>query len=647
MKRIKLAAAALNQTPIAWNQNYQNILSAIEQAKAQQADLLCLPELCVSGYGCEDAFMANGVLETSLHLLEQLIPQTQGIAVTIGLPMSVNGHTYNAVAMVTDGKLLGFAAKQNLAGDGLHYEPRWFTAWLPNEQITVNVAGNQVPFGDVTFWIGGVHVGFEICEDAWIEERPAKRLASRDVGVILNPSASHFAFGKHQLRRRLLVAGSQAIAGAYVYANLVGNEAGRAIYDGDTMIGVDGTVVASGSRFSYRDVVLTTAVVDVKTLESTTAITSEFEFGEHTEPAVTSASEVCAWEKSQALKEEEFARSLSLALFDYMRKSGSHGFVLSLSGGADSATVAVLVKLMIDFAVQDIGLSGVAQRLGHCFDSIAPDSSEKWVGELLWCVYQATRNSSEITRDAAANVAKAIGARFYELNVDGVVQQYKSLVSNVLERELTWDRDDLALQNIQARGRAPSVWMLANIKCGLLLATSNRSEAAVGYTTMDGDTCGGISPIAGIDKAFLRQWLRWLEKQGPHGGEPIAALVNVNQQQPTAELRPPAEKQTDESDLMPYEILDLIERLAIRDKLMPQEILDTLTGHELTAEYEADREQVITWVKKFFQLWSRNQWKRERFAPSFHVDDENLDPKTWCRFPILSGGFCRELDALE
>ena len=92
MKRIKLAAAALNQTPIAWDQNYQNILAAIEQARAQQVDLLCLPELCISGYGCEDAFLAHGVLETSRDILESLIPQTQGLAVTLGLPMSVNGR---------------------------------------------------------------------------------------------------------------------------------------------------------------------------------------------------------------------------------------------------------------------------------------------------------------------------------------------------------------------------------------------------------------------------------------------------------------------------------------------------------------------------------------------------------------------------
>jgi NAD+ synthase (glutamine-hydrolysing) len=117
----------------------------------------------------------------------------------------------------------------------------------------------------------------------------------------------------------------------------------------------------------------------------------------------------------------------------------------------------------------------------------------------------------------------------------------------------------------------------------------------------------------------------------------------VNVQQPTAELRPPAEGQTDEGDLMPYPLLDAIERLAIRDKKPPAEILEILVANE--PQYTP--EQLKLWVTKFFRLWCRNQWKRERYAPSFHLDDENLDPKTWCRFPILSGGFSYELKGLK
>jgi NAD+ synthase (glutamine-hydrolysing) len=240
-------------------------------------------------------------------------------------------------------------------------------------------------------------------------------------------------------------------------------------------------------------------------------------------------------------------------------------------------------------------------------------------------------------------VAEALGARHLELDVEELVQGYRSRIEAALGRTLAWDGDDLSLQNIQARARAPSVWLIANLERALLLSTSNRSEAAVGYATMDGDTAGGLSPIAGIDKNFVRAYLRWLESDGPVGLGAIPALRAVNEQAPTAELRPAAAGQTDESDLMPYDVLDAIERGAIRDKRSPREILAGLV-----VDFPAyDRPTLVLWLRRFFRLFAQNQWKRERYAPSFHVDDESLDPKTWYRFPILSGGFERELEDLD
>ena len=160
---------------------------------------------------------------------------------------------------------------------------------------------------------------------------------------------------------------------------------------------------------------------------------------------------------------------------------------------------------------------------------------------------------------------------------------------------------------------------------------------------MDGDTSGGVSPIAGIDKAFLRQWLSWMETRGPIGIEPIPALSYITAQAPTAELRPEEYDQTDEGDLMPYVLLDAIERAAIRDKLAPIDSYDLMRSR--FPQYGLA--QLGVWVERFFTLWSRNQWKRERYAPSFHLDDENLDPKTWCRWPILSGGFREDLADLR
>jgi NAD+ synthase (glutamine-hydrolysing) len=302
-----------------------------------------------------------------------------------------------------------------------------------------------------------------------------------------------------------------------------------------------------------------------------------------------------------------------------------------------------LIARLVDFAASEIGREGLLKKLSHIRGLETTKNNKQLVHRLLTCVYQTTRNSGDVTRNAARTVAEALGAEYFEFDVDRVVEEYKSLVARGIGRELDWQTDDLALQNVQARARAPGVWMLANIRGALLLSTSNRSEAAVGYATMDGDTSGGLAPIAGIDKAFLRRWLRWCEKKGPEGIGPLTELAVVNDQAPTAELRPPSLKQTDEDDLMPYELLDAIERAAIRDKQSPGEVLIMMQ-----AEFpQHSRENLIGWVERFFRLWSRNQWKRERYAPSFHLDDENLDPKTWCRFPILSGGYDRELAELR
>lgn len=657
MKLIKVAAGVLNQTPLDWDNNLSNILDAIQAARDEDVSLLCLPELCITGYGCEDAFHSPGVLKTALRQLPEIVEATQGMVVCVGLPVAFAGGIFNVACLLVDGAVVGFVAKKFLAGDGIHYEPRWFKPWPSGSIATIEWDGVSYPIGDLIFNCGEIKIGFEICEDAWVGERPGAGLAARGVDVILNPSASHFAFDKHQIRQRFVLEGSRAFQVSYIYSNLVGNEAGRAIYDGDAMIASCGTMVAHGDRFTYRRTLLTTGVIDIDKSRMLRARTSSFQPAISTSgnefvacsfawPDVSPSATSCVvqgWEASSSIKEEEFARAVALGLFDYMRKSWSNGFVVSLSGGADSSSVVSLIKLMVDFAISDIGLAAFYDRLAYIPRLAAGVNQHEILGLLLTTVYQATRNSTAVTRDAAKQLADAIGASHLEFDVDEIVESYQMMVAQGIGRELTWEQDDLALQNIQARVRAPGVWMLANIKGALLLSTSNRSEAAVGYATMDGDTSGGLSPIAGIDKAFLRRWLVWLQSDGPDGLGPIDALDAVTAQQPTAELRPHASGQTDEEDLMPYDVLDMIERQAIRDKLVPDEVFANLR-----ASYpDVSDSRLYAWTDRFFKLWSRNQWKRERYAPSFHLDDENLDPKTWCRFPILSGGFRSELSALQ
>lgn len=659
MERVRIGAAVLNQTPLDWPGNRRRILEAIGAARAEGISILCLPELCVCGYGCEDLFASADLLRRSAAMLLEILPETRGLIVSVGLPIRYHNAVFNAAALLCDGALGGLVAKRFLAGDGIHYEPRWFKAWAQGRAALLDLGELRVPLGDLLFDCGGVRVGFEICEDAWVANRPGAVLARRGVDVLLNPSASHFAFEKHEIRRRFVLEGSRALCCSYVYSNLLGNESGRAIYDGSAILASDGRILAEAPRFSYREWNLVSATIDVEQTRTSAARSATFQplLVEEDDvvrlkfqwPRVKGAvhgavtPQLPAWERGEHLKEEEFLRAVSLGLHDYLRKSHSNGFVLSLSGGADSSAVACLVHAMLVLALQELGPERLRERLAWIPDLPASPDPREWTRRLLLCAYQATAQSSEVTLSSARELASSLGARFLHLDVDLLVKGYIELIAGAIGRPLCWERDDIPMQNIQARVRGPSVWMLANLEGALLLATSNRSEAAVGYATMDGDTCGGLSPLAGIDKDFIRAWLRWLESEGCAEIGPISVLKLVNEQAPTAELRPRGRHQTDEDDLMPYPVLDAIERRMVHDKLSPAEILQELPS--LFPEIPPDT--LARHVRRFFTLWSRNQWKRERFAPSFHVDQESLDPKTWCRFPILSGGFETELAELE
>lgn len=665
MKLVKVGVACVNQTPLAWDENFAHLRQAIEHARAEGVTMLCLPELAVTGYGCEDAFFMDGLLDTAWTQLEMLAKLAVNMVVAVGVPLYHEKALYNCAALLVDGNLVGFTAKQFLAGDGIHYEPRWFKAWPAGEMDwleRVDDEGNvkRYPLGDLLFDVGDVRIGFEICEDAWVANRPGNDLALRGADILCNPSASHFAFGKFAVRQRFVIEGSRAFGVAYLYANLLGNEAGRIIYDGGGLIASNNELVARGGRFSFHDVDLATAVIDIDANRREQArrgshrprhdaeeLVVEIKFAWPHQKNEAPAKQELTWEDRASLKEEEFARAVSLALWDYLRKSRSQGYVVSISGGADSAACAVLVALAVEMAFAQLGPGGVRQhlpwvrRLTEVIDTGGGLGSA--VGAILSVAYQPTENSGTTTRTAAEMVARAIGAEWHVIDVDQQLKLYLSAIEETIGRKLTWQQDDITLQNIQARVRAPSIWMLANVRGAVLLTTSNRSEAAVGYATMDGDTAGGLAPLGGIDKPFLRQWLRWMETKGPVGLTPVKALSYINAQAPTAELRPPGEAQTDEADLMPYDLLEAIEDSAIRDKHTPIEVMQELSPRFV----QWTPVQLAAWIERFFRLWCRNQWKRERIAPAFHLDDHNVDPRSWCRFPILCGGFDRELAELR
>ena len=641
MKYIKVAGAAVNQTPLDWSGNLRRLKAAIREARDQGVSLLCLPELSICGYGCEDTFFSDYVLQNSLDSLRHIAAECEGIVVSVGLPMELENCLYNASCLIQDREILGFVAKQELAGDGIHYEPRWFKTWPNNLVRDFELDGELYPFGDLTFEIDGVRIGFEICEDAWNGIRPAQDHYLNNVDIILNPSASHFAFGKSRVREKLVTETTRGYFCAYVYSNLLGNESGRIIFDGEILIASGGKLLGRCERFSFEEFKVQSAVLDVQAIRRQKKKSFNFEpaYPENLIPGVAEIPEAedpdyfgdRFTEPDMLTKEEEFHKAMALGLFDYMRKSYSRGFVVSLSGGADSSCCAALIAESLRMARAELGDERLRERLSY----MDLGDLDTVMARLLTCVYQGTENSGEETLRSARELALDLGATFYNWDVQMLYDQYTGMVEASLDRDLSWEQDDIALQNIQARLRAPGVWMVANIRKALLVTTSNRSEAAVGYATMDGDTAGGLAPLGGIDKAFLRQWLHYAERELG-----IEGLKWVNSLQPTAELRPSEEGQTDEGDLMPYPILDKIEKAAIRDYKSPVEVFKTLRGI-------VPDDVLKGYVAKFFTLWSRNQWKRERYAPSFHVDDANLDPKTWCRFPILSGSFREDLERLK
>lgn len=689
LNKLKLAAVTVNQIPLAWDHNRDNILNAIDEARQRGIELLCFPELCISGYGCEDAFLAAATSRRALQVLTEILPATQGLAVALGLPLWHRNRLYNAVCFVSDTKIQGFVAKQNLAGYGVHYEPRWFSPWIGGkvEDFTIPKTETKLsemklpersqknstddsscyPLGDQLFDWHGIKIGFEICQDAWVTDRIGISLAKRGVDLILNPSASHFAFGKLTSRKSFILAAAANFGVGYLYANLLGNEAGRIIYDGDTLIAAADAMLVSGPRFSFQDYVISSTTVDIQALRAYRAAmldkngTSDFYSAAKTIDYFKKGPD---WENSPYLKEEEFTRSIALALFDYLRKSKSQGFVLNLSGGADSSACVCLVYYMVQLGIQSLGAREFQQKLSY-IPAIAKllsenkkvdeqsgkalnnkndnkedtgytqQQSKKIMHNILFCLYQGTINNSTATKQLAKALCETLSVSFAEVTVDSLVKSYCELISDVLKQKLSWETDDIALQNIQARVRTPSIWLLANLRQAIVICASNRSEASVGYCTIDGDTAGGISPIAGVDKNFVLQWLKWLADIGPIGMSPLSILKDILALEPSAELRPLANKQKDEEDLMPYSWLAIIEQAFLRDRLSAAEIL-LLLKQKFPKENSKKLELA---VEKFLKLWTSNQWKRERLAPSFYVDDASVDPKTWCRYPILSGGY--------
>ena len=645
MKHFKIATASINTIALDINHNKSLIEKSIKHAEKMSVDILLLPELCLSGYGAEDMFLSNDFIESCWQALSKLHKTIacDSILVAVGLPyLDDDGKLYNACVLLTKNKILGVVCKQFLAKSGVHYEPRWFEPWPQGQKKNIYIDEAIVPVGELIFDINGFKIGFEICEDAWATPRLGQHLSQIGLDILLNPSASHFAIDKHQKRYQLVMQGSKDFDCVYVYSNLLGCEAGRTIYDGGNMVASKGKLLLQGKRFAFNSLYIDTVNLELepkltKTPTNIYIVSHKIKsFGNKEHLNLTNAIE---YQPENLLNVVILA--LSLGLWDWQNKTSQRGYVISLSGGADSALCASAVYLAHCTAFIELGSKSYHEALSKLNITIDMNVTnisavkEKVMPQVLTTVYQSSVNSGKITRQAAKILATGLGASHHCWSIESEVESYQDKIEQVLKRKLNWQQDDIALQNIQARVRSPGIWLIANIESKLLLATSNLSEASVGYCTMDGDTSGVLAPIGGISKSLVLQLNNFLCDEGIMilGQRiKIPELIAINKQKPTAELRPI--QQSDETDLMPFEVLDKIRYLSQVKHLAPNSVQNILLQTKFKVVYES--KNIKQFIKKYYKLYSKNQWKRERLAVSFHIEHDSACPKTFRRFPVLN-----------
>lgn len=669
-----VAAASLNQTVGDWFGNQRRISEVIAAAKARGARLLVLPEMAISGYSLCDRLFMRGTIDRSWRSLMELLPATDGIVVVVGLPVLHRGVLFNVAAVLADGRLLGLVPKENLATGDVQYENRWFSPWNHGDvEDFVAPDGATYRIGTLVFDVEGLGgLAVEVCEDGWKGLRPGSTYALAGAHLIANPSASWFTLGKHARRRRMVEQISQEDYVAYLYTSLLGCDATRLVFDGSVFIAASGDILAEGRRFRFGDAwELVDRVVDLGALERARMeegswrqqvealhrgqwgrlpeiieVRGAFRGDVPTPPAppywVGPTREPAADPSLSWLAEEGLIRrvptradlphlelelALCAGLRDYVRKSGIRGISLALSGGRDSAMCAVLVDRM------------------HRYDqpALSGDERRAWMRARFTTAYMSTANSGGATRAAARALAEEIGAEHFEGEIQAAVDTHLDTIAAMTGVRPSWEEPahDVPLQNVQARLRGSLIWMIANLRGHLLLTTSNKSEAAVGYATMDGDTSGGLSPLADVPKSLVQLWLAWAADF--HG---YASLAHVLETPATAELRPPGEAQTDEGDLMPFAVLD---RLMYQFVQLGQEPLEMFRAlwPEWEGRYHGDPLALAAHIRKFVRLFCFAQWKRERFAISFRVTAFDLDPKTGFRFPPVQAPFTEELAELD
>ncbi len=541
----RLTLAQLNPTVGALDGNSAKAAAAWSQARAARADMVALPEMFLSGYQLQDLAWRRAFLRDVEAVLDRLAKHcADGPAVGIGAPVMIDGALYNGYHILRDGRVAARMLKHHLPNTEVFDEERWFTPGPASGP----------------FRIGATRIGAPICEDAWYDD-PAETLTESGAQILLVANGSPYDRLKHDRRINAMVHRVTRTGLPLVYLNMVGGQDDQ-VFDGASFILNPGGDLAL--QLPAFDEVVT-----------------------HVDFAATDAG-LCAKVGQREILPDEWDldyRAMVEALRDYCAKSGFVKVMLGLSGGVDSALVAVI-------AVDALGADKVR------------------------CVMLPSEFTAPQSHKDAEAVARALGVRLDDVPIDGP----KDAVGTALADLFRGSEPGLAEENIQARLRGLLLMAISNKFGEMLLTTGNKSEVAVGYTTIYGDMAGGYNPIKDLYKSRVFQTCRWRNAnhrpwmQGPSGQVIPSRVID---KPPSAELRP---DQKDQDSLPPYDVLDqILEGLIDREASVADLVAE---GH--------DREL----VKRVEGLIYNSEYKRFQSAPGARITNRAL----WLdrRYPIVN-----------
>jgi NAD+ synthase (glutamine-hydrolysing) len=558
---MRIALAQLNLVVGDLDGNRGKILSGLTDAGAAGADLVVFPELAITGYPPEDLLLRPGFLRAARASLEEVAAAATDVVALVGTPW-LDRDLANACAVCADGRVQAVYRKQFLPNYGVFDEHRYFAE------------GRDL----VLLRLGEAHAGLTICEDIWQPGPPATDLALAGAQLLVNLSASPFHVGKAEDREEMLVTRARDTSSYLAFCNLVGGQ-DELVFDGHSVVLDDaGEVVARAAGFEEQllvvdiepELAVGRRLRDVRRREldrsrETTPSVEVVDLGEPSQPAGTVAGSVAPFEAEL----EQMRRGLVLGLRDNVEKNGFSEVVVGVSGGIDSAVTAAL-----------------------CVDALGAGR--------VHCVSMPSRFSSEGTRSDAARLAENLAADFREIPIEGTVEAF----GEALREATGGGLEGLAAENLQARARGVLLMGLSNTYGWLVVSTGNKSELAVGYSTLYGDMVGGFSLLKDVFKTDVFRLARHLNDRVGRELIPVSTIERA----PSAELR---EDQRDADSIPPYEVLDPVLEAYVELDRAREELLEEFEPHVV--------EQVIALV-------DRAEYKRRQAPPGV-----KLRPKAFGR----------------